>query len=142
MKNSIILICLFVAGAFSLQAQFHYGAGTQYNIDASALGFQGKLFYEYDEAYRGSGTFTYHLDNALNWSIDLDGHYKLFQIFQNLNFAPMAGLAIISFTGDTQLGLNVGAFLDKEINDRFYYLEPKLTFNNGSAFIVSVGTFF
>ena len=142
MKKTIILACLFIASTFSLQAQFHYGGGVQYNIDASVLGFQGKLFYEYDEAYRGSGTFTFHLDDVLNWTIDLDGHYKLFQIFENLNFAPLGGLSIINFTGDTRIGLNIGAFLDKEIKDRYYYLEPKLTFRDGSAFIISAGTFF
>ena len=141
MKNTITILFLFLFGACSLHGQFHFATGGQFNFDASALDAQGKVFYEYDDTYRGSGTFTLHFDNVLNWTVDLDGHYKLFTISDDFNFAPLAGLAIINSSVENTLALNLGVFLDKEINEKHFYLEPKLTFRNGTALIVSAGIF-
>jgi len=142
MKKILICLSFLLLGFTGLKAQLYYGAGAQFNVDASALGIQGKLFYEYDETYRGSGTFTLHFDQVLNWTIDLDGHYKLFEISDSFNFAPLGGLAIIDFNGGTRVGLNLGAFFDFDFDERHVYLEPKLTFRDGSAFIISGGVFF
>jgi len=142
MKKILICLTLLTVGLTGLQAQLYYGAGAQFNLDASALGLQGKLFYEYDETYRGSSTFTLHFDKNLNWTIDLDGHYKLLEISDAFNFAPLAGLAIIDTNGGTRVGLNLGAFLDFDFDERHVYVEPKLTFRDGSAFIISGGVFF
>ncbi len=142
MKTTLILLSFFFLSSYTVKGQLHYGAGGQFNLNEAAVGIQGKLFYEIDETYRASGTFTLHFDNLLNWTIDIDGHYKVLELFDDFNFAPIAGLAVTDTDAGNRIGLNLGAFMDLEINDRFFYLEPKFTFRNGTALIFSGGVYF
>lgn len=137
----VIVLCFFSTAAFS---QFHFGAGAQLQFDGSIFGIQGKAFYEYDDAWRGSGTFTFHLDDVANYSIDLDAQYKLLDISDNFNLAPLAGLSILNFDFiGTELGLNLGAFLDFDLDGKHVYAEPKILFvNGGNTLVVSAGLFF
>ncbi len=142
MKNNlfkVILLCFFGTTAFS---QLHFGAGGQLIFDSTVFGVQGKLFYEYDDTWRAAGTFTLHLDNAFDFSVDLDAHYKLIDIGDNFNLAPVVGLSIIDGNGGTTLGLNVGAFFDFDLDGKHVYAEPKFIFRDGSAIAVSGGIFF
>lgn len=146
MKNLLLLVFAFIGINSAINAQIHYGAGVQYNFDYEALGVQGKLFYEHDATWRGVGSFTLHLKEFYNWTIDLDAHYLLLKVSDNFNLAPFAGLNLINVSaggnGSTEIGVNLGAFFDFNFDGKHVYAEPKLIFNDGSALAVSAGLFF
>jgi len=144
MKKLIILLVLCSSFASEGISQFHYGAGAQLIFDSTIFGVQGKAFYEYDETWRGSGTFTLHLEDGINWTVDLDAHYLLFNIGDGFNFAPIAGISITNFDGaaGTDIGINLGAFFDLNFQERHVYIEPKLVLEGVKSVAVSAGVFF
>jgi hypothetical protein len=142
MKNILFtfLICLGGSAAFG---QFNFGAGAQLIFDGTTLGAQGRAMYEWDDTWRGSGVFTLHLDSAIDWTIDLDAHYKLLKVSDNFDLSPIGGLSFTSFVGDTELGINLGAFIDFVPSDSYHiYIEPKVTVSSIGSFIVSGGILF
>lgn len=141
-KTIYLTVLLSFFGFLSLHGQLYYGGGVQYNVDASAPGLQGKLFFEIDDTWRGSGTFTLHFDNTLNWTIDLDGHYKLLDVTDRFNISPLAGLAIVDLNSGTSIGFNLGAFIDVVFGEKHVYFEPKFTIRSGTALVLSGGVFF
>jgi len=146
MKNNlfkVLLFCLMSSGAFG---QFHFGAGVQL-FDFDALGIQGKAFYEYDDTWRGVGSFTFYLDEFADFAIDLDAQYKLLDVSDNFNIAPLAGLTFFRASAfgvsDTSVGLNLGAFLDFDLDGKHLYGEPKFVILDGnSGLVLSAGIFF
>lgn len=140
-KLFTFVVALFLANLCS--GQLHFGAGTQLQFDGTVFGVQGKLFYEYDNTWRGAGTFTFHFDNVANYSIDADVHYKLLDVGDGFNLAPIAGLTLINYDGGSELGLNLGAFIDLDLDGKHVYIEPKIMFvNGGSGLAISAGIFF
>ena len=142
MKNLFFtfLICLSGSAVFG---QFNYGAGTQLIFDGSAFGVQGKALYEFDETWRGAGTFTLHFDSGLDWTIDLDTQYKLLQLSDNFDIAPIGGLSITSFVFGTEIGINLGAFIDFVPSDSYHiYIEPKINIGGVESFVLSGGILF
>ncbi|MDA8693038.1 hypothetical protein N9L92_03175 [Saprospiraceae bacterium] len=146
MKNLFFtfLICLCGSAAFG---QFNFGAGAQLTFDPSAIGAQGKVLYEWDDTWRGAGTFTFYFDSFVNWSIDLDAQYKLLQLSENFDLAPIGGLSITSFdlglANDTEIGINLGAFIDFVPSDSYHiYLEPKIIVGGFGSLVVSGGILF
>jgi len=144
MRTNVITLffAIFISG--SCFGQFHFGAGAQFQFEGTIFGLQGKAFYEYDNTWRGSGTFTIHLDEFANFSIDLDAHYKLLDVGENFNLAPLGGLTIANYEiVGTEIGLNLGAFIDLDFSGKHVYIEPKFIFiNGGSGLVVSGGIFF
>lgn len=146
MKNNlfkVIIFCFFSTTAFS---QFHFGAGVQL-FDFDAFGIQGKAFYEYDNTWRGVGSFTLYLDEFADFSIDLDAQYKLLDVSDNFNLAPLAGITILRASAfgfsDTSVGINLGAFLDFDLDGKHLYGEPKFVIVDGnSGLVLSAGIFF
>jgi len=141
----IYLVAIFFWSFISIgTAQFHIGAGTQFMFEGTVLGLQAKAFYESDETWRGAGTFTIHLDKGVNWSVDLDGHYMLIDIADSYNIAPMAGINLINVGQDassTDIGLNIGAFVDLNFDGKKVYVEPKYIIGR-STLVISGGLYF
>ena len=128
--------------------QLNFGAGAQLIFDGTVFGLQGKALYNVNEQWRGTGTFTVHLEDGANWSIDLDAHYKILKVGENINIAPMAGLNIFSSEGldgnTSNIGINLGAFIDFPIQDESLnlFVEPKITIDNYESFVLSAGVIF
>lgn len=143
MKKLVILLVLCSSFASEGISQFHFGAGAQLIFDSTIFGVQGKAFYEHDETWRGSGTFTLHLENGINWTIDLDAHYLLLDIGDGFNLAPLAGISITDFDlSGTDIGINIGAFIDLSFENRHVYIEPKIVLSGVESLAVSAGVFF
>ena len=135
-----ILITLSIGSAYS---QFNFGAGTQLIFDGTVLGVQGKALYEWDDSWRGAGSFTFHLKEGINWTIDLDGQYKLLKISDNFDLAPLGGISFTNFDGGSQIGINLGAFIDFVPNDSYHiYVEPKINISGYESFAVAGGILF
>ncbi len=146
MKRFLFLLCFCALGlGLSAQKKLNFGAGIQI-LDFDYFGFQGKAMYNYNESLDFGGTFTFYLDDVVDFGIDLDAHYKLLTISDNFNFRPMAGINILraSFmgNGDTDLGLNVGAMFDFVIDSYRIYAEPKLIITEGTPLVISAGILF
>jgi len=125
-------------------SQFHFGAGAQIIFDGTVFGVQGKALYEVDETWRGVGTFTLHLDDFANWTVDLDAQYKLLEISENFNFAPVGGISITDFDIiGSEIGINLGAFFDFVPDDSYrIYVEPKINIGGYESFTLSGGILF
>ena len=144
-----ILATLVILASFSTigLSQFNFGAGAQLMFDGSVFGIQGKALYEINETWRGAGTFTLHLEDAFDWTIDLDAQYKLLEVSDNFDLAPIGGLSftrvsILGF-GDTDIGINLGAFIDFVPSDSYHiYVEPKLRLGDFDGLVISGGILF
>jgi len=136
---STLLCCAMTCG-FS---QINFGAGTQIIFDGSAFGAQGKVLYEYDDSWRGAGTFTFHFDNFIDWTIDLDAQYKLIKISDNFDLAPLAGISFSKYSVGSDVGINLGAFIDFVPSDSYHiYLEPKINISGYESFALAGGILF
>jgi len=142
MKKILFLTIFCTSLATIGYSQFHYGAGAQLIFDNTILGAQGKLFYEHDETYRGVGAFTLHFSEGINWTIDLDAQYLLLDIGENFNLAPLAGLSITSYPSGSDIGINLGAFIDLNFQGKHVYIEPKFVLSGVESIAVSGGIFF
>ncbi|MBT8234171.1 MAG: hypothetical protein HKO66_06145 [Saprospiraceae bacterium] len=144
MKKIIFTFLIF--GSFiniASSQQFNFGAGAQLIFDGSIFGIQGKALYEIDDTWRGAGGFTLHLKSGVNWTIDADAQYKLLEVSDNFELAPFAGLSITNFAFDTELGINLGAFIDFVPDDSYHiYIEPKINIGGYESFAVAGGILF
>jgi len=143
MIKNIIIILFFSLTGTSCFSQFNIGAGTQVILDGTVIGFQGKALLDCSDRWRAATTFTYHLKSGINWTIDGDAHYKLLQISDNFDLSPFAGLSVTSFSVETEIGINVGAFIDFVPADSYHiYIEPKFNVGGYKSFVVSGGILF
>ena len=147
MKNLfLVLIGLFMFSS-SADAQVRFGAGAQLIFDNSVFGVQGKALYQVNETIDAAGTFTIHLEDGFDWTIDLDAHYLLLEFANDIGFKPFAGLSITKFgflgVSNTEIGVNIGAFFDLfRSNDMQFYLEPKVNIGGYESLAVSGGILF
>lgn len=143
MKNLfLVLVGLFMFSSVA-NAQFRYGAGAQLMFDESVFGIQGKAIYSASESIEAAGTFTLHLEDFVDWTIDLDAHYLLLEFANDIGFKPFAGLSILKSAGNTDTGLNIGAFFDLlRSGDYQFYVEPKFRLGDYDSLVVSGGILF
>ena len=134
-------LCMFSTMAFS---QFSFGAGAQLIFDGSVFGIQGKGLYDINEEWRAAGTFTFHLEEGVNWSIGGDAQYKLITVGEDINIAPLAGISITDFDFiGTEVGINLGAFLDLPVGESLnLYVEPVINIGGYESFALSAGVLF
>ena len=152
MRKILFTFLLFVSFITMSNAQFNFGAGAQLVLEGTGFGLQGKALTEINETWRGAGAFTIYLTDGPNWAIDLDAQYKLLEVSDNFNFAPLAGLSIISSpsvtvlnvtAGGTDIGINLGAFFDFVPSDSYHiYVEPKFVIGAGDFIAISGGILF
>lgn len=123
-------------------AQFQFGAGASLIVDGTTFGVQGKALYGLTEKIDASGTFTYFLDAGGLYTFDIDGHYNLLTIGENIQLNPFAGLQIAGGFGDTDMNINVGAHFRIPMGDKMVlYAEPKFVIS-GSELTISAGILF
>lgn len=149
MKKLLFTLALVVSFTTLGMSQFNFGAGAQLLFDGTVFGIQGKALYDVDETWRGAGAFTIHLEERIDWTIDLDAQYKLLEVSENFDLAPFAGLGITRYgfagfsNSNTEIGINIGAFIDFVPSDSYHiYIEPKLNIGGYESFGVSGGILF
>lgn len=144
MKNLFFVALGLFMFLSTSDAQVRFGAGAQLMFDGSIFGVQGKALYQVNESIDAAGTFTLHLEDGVNWTIDLEAHYLLLEFANDIGFKPIAGLGITNFDFiGTEIGLNIGAFFDVfRSNNMQFYVEPKLRIGDYDTFIVSGGILF
>jgi len=140
----VVLICFsFLFFSNYGQTQIRAAIGSQYIVDNLVLGVQGRVMYQTEDNWRGSGTFTYHFDRTYDWSLDLDGQYKIATLGSDTNISPLLGLALQTGpVGGLDIGANAGIFMDFKLSDLSLYLEPKFIFKKASTIAFSAGLLF
>lgn len=147
MRKLILAACFMISFATVGTSQLHFGAGAQLIFDGSVFGVQGKALYDFNETWSGAGTFTFHLEDGIDFTLDFDAMYKLLDVSDNFNLAPVAGLSItkygaFGFSG-TETGLNLGAFITFGAGDSMtVYIEPKFNIGGYESLSVSGGLLF
>lgn len=141
MKKTILTLIVGLSMLTFGYSQLNLGAGGQLISDGTIFGVQGKALYGVNESFDAAGTFTYHLESGVDWTIDLDAHYKLLTISDNFNIAPLAGLSITSTVVSTEVGLNLGAMFDFTMGEkeRHIYVEPKIVVGGVKSFVIAAG---
>jgi hypothetical protein len=150
-KIALILIAVFGFTFYGF-GQFQFGAGASLVLDGSSFGVQGKALYDVNETLKGSGSFSYFFenDNVSLWAIDLDVHYKLMTIGEDIYLNPFAGLQIASFgfdapgvSSNTDIGINLGAsFIIPAGESLEIYAEPKFVIEGVSSLVITAGVLF
>jgi len=112
------------------------------------FGLHGKVYYDVNDKWRGSGTLTWYFDKIYDWSLDLDVHNKVLDFGYGQNFVPFGGLSIFrKISGENinnssaNIGFNAGVSINYKYGGRAFYLEPKYLFKDGCSLIVSAGMF-
>lgn len=124
------------------QAQFYFGGGMKFNSnnDFKALGLNAKVGKDIAEKFDINADFTYYIASKASWSLDLDLHYRLFNVAERLYISPMAG---INFTRTTVTNnsLSLGASLKVPTDKYTYFVEPRWILDN-AQFVFSVGVIY
>ncbi len=147
-------LCFAFAIASVSFGQLHFGAGVSL-LDFDAFGVQGKVMMDLEEQtgqpLDGAATFTYFFqENVTSWAIDLDAHYRLLTIGEDIDFAPIAGLQIArasvnigtASVGNTDIGINLGGHFNIPISGFNVYAQPKITLGGFDAFTLAAGIMF
>ena len=151
MKRILALVFFVVALALTGTSQFKFGAGV--GLLESSFGVQGKAHYGVNDDFAGQGSFTYYFESGVTvWSLDLDVHYKGFDIgdVEGFSIAPFAGLNIykISSSGGFNVGLsftglNLGVNGTLPLTDNLdLFVEPKIVIGGVGSFGIAAGVYF
>lgn len=147
-RYTLTLFTLLVLTTISF-GQLKFGAGVSL-LDVEFFGVQGKALMDLEEAtgqpLDGAATFTYYFNEVIDWSIDLDAHYRLLTFGEDIALAPLAGLQIaragFAGIGSTDIGLNLGANFTIPLESFTLYAQPKLIFGGFDSFTIAAGILF
>ena len=111
--KNLLAAVLFVCAFTSAKAQLSAGGGVSFPFDLGELGLLGRATYDFDDTWRGAGTFTYYLDGIEGlsfWSIDFDANYN---IGGSESVAPylLAGISVFN------AGVDLGPFGSASASD-------------------------
>ena len=152
MKRILALVFFVLALAITGTSQFKFGAGV--GLLESSFGVQGKGHYTVNDQFAGQGSFTYYFESGFTaWSLDLDVHYRGFEIgdVEGFSIAPFAGLNIYRVSvsgggfnvGTSTTGLNIGVNGTLPITDSMdLYVEPKIVIGGVGSFGIAAGVYF
>lgn len=139
----IFLTSLFlVIFSMSLQGQWIFGGGLKLNSNNQFKGLAPHIKIGKDVAPRFdiNVDFAYYIFSAADLSLDVDLHYRLFNIADQVLINPVAGInftRIESIKNSLSLGVSV-----RIIDDLYtYYIEPKYILND-KQFVVGIGFIF
>jgi len=144
MKKVLFVFLLFSClNTLAAQGRFTFGGGGTTIYNPFELGVQVKAKFDIYEKTGTAATFSFYLDDVINWGLDVDQHYNNFVTIGDLGFSPFAGVNILNTDPKNHWGLNLGIFSDFELdNGRTLYVEPKYVIGNADRFTLSVGVSF
>ena len=148
MKKFVLSLTAIMCLSFTSFGQgFMFGAGVQYNTEFDGLfGVQGKAIYSLNETIDIAGSFTYILDDFVNYELDFNAQYKLLELSESLEIYPMAGFSILSFDfsgfgGGSTSSVHIGASVRIPGETLNFYVEPKFVFD-ANQIVISGGVLF
>jgi len=151
MKNILLIFSISIISLGYCNAQLSYGGGINFILESpNSIGPQAKAIYKINDQWSAGGAFTYFLEDFTFWALDLDAHYLVTTIADDISLSPFVGIDIsrVSFSsiigdfGNTNTNLNLGVSVQKPLSKISLYLEPKLIIGNGSALYISSGVLF
>lgn len=130
------------------------GGGLAYGTEVESLGIQLGGNYRIDEQFRGAVDLIYYFPNEddfggdFTWfEINANGHY-IFTEEDALLAYGLAGLNFASFSydlgqfgkvSDTEVGLNIGAGIEYNLDFAFLYGELKYALSSADQLVLSAG---
>ena len=126
---------------YNSQAQVKFGVGGGYISDASAVLLQTRLEIG-PESFKMTGAFNFILEDGSDWAIDIDGHYKILDISDEIYIDAFPGINLLKNNNDTDIGINLGAALRIQTNANVIFFEPKYTVGTYDSFAVTGGFIF
>lgn len=139
----IFFVCLVFP--FLLSAQFHYGGGISYIEFKNSIGIQAKTSFPVHKQLNVSLSAAYFLNKDFGDEVNVDVHYRWFDVNEMVYFYPLAGLSIVKEKSSSTIrpGFNLGLSSHFKITDRLdLYIEPKVIFARLSTFAMSTGVYF
>jgi len=153
-KNVLVIIFITLC-TISAFGQLRFGAGISSDLDR--IGVQAKSLINLenivDLPLDGAATLSYFFKNNSQtlFVVDIDGHYRVMEISDNIELGSVSGLHIARISTDfanqttnsTGIGINVGAQLTFDIEELLIYVQPKVVLSGGlTGFVLSGGIMF
>ncbi|MET2986312.1 outer membrane beta-barrel protein [Aureibaculum conchae] len=165
--KKLVFAIVLIASASSINAQFAIGGGLGYNDKINAPGLVVKAEFEIMENIAISPSVSYFsgsearlVDNTYKnnlFAVDVNGHYKIEVMMDELDVYPLAGLNYSSYKnggfrfGDdgirqnegNALGLNLGGGGRWSFSDNLSaFAEVKYTISDFSQVVIAAGVLF
>lgn len=162
MKKLLLIILALIFININSFSQISVGGGLAFGTEAKTIGFNLKCQYSITESIDLVGGLTFFLPKTETQNIpfagtiktkstllsfDIDGHYH-FAINDQIKVYPLSGLNITNVsvsvnntkTGDTKVGLNVGAGGTYKINESLNaFAETKYIIGNYDQLVITLG---
>lgn len=143
--RSSILCTIFLMITLGLSGQFRFGAGIDTNF--SAFGLSGKGQIGITEEWGGQIGFNWYLNDSNPSRLDLDATYLLTTAGDS-DEIMLKGLGGFNYWSSgvqgisSELGINIGANITFPIEDKLFYIEPRVTIISVGDFFVGAGMYF
>ena len=144
MKSIILTLALSFA-TICLFGQFRFGAGIDTNF--GALGIAGKAQLSINDEWGGQIGFNWYLNDSNPSRLDFDATYLL-TTAGDRDDITLKGLGGFNYWssgvpgGNNELGINIGANISFPIEDKLFYLEPRITLISVRDFFIGAGMYF
>jgi hypothetical protein len=132
-------LTLFISTSASTQIKL--GAGAGLISDGSIALLQGRVEIG-PRSFKMAGVFNLFLEDGADWAVDIDGHYKVADISDDIYLDVFPGLNLLKANNNTDIGLNLGGTLKIETNRNAIYIEPKYTIGTYDSFVITGGFIF
>lgn len=128
MKKLFFVICMMLmsVATFAQQGKMTVGVHGNYMIDSpNNFGIGANIGYELIDNVRGVAEFNYFFkkDYVSYWNVDVNAEY-LFKVGDAFTIYPLAGVALLGYkvdsdlggASDSKLGLNIGAGVEYQVS--------------------------
>jgi len=122
-------------------AQINFGVGGGLITKGSTALLQGRLEIG-PQSFKMVGAFNFVLEDGADWAIDIDGHYKVLDISDDIYLDVFPGINLFKTNNDTDIGLNLGGSLRILTNANVIYIEPKYNIATYDSFVITGGFIF
>ena len=135
----ILMICFLCSNGSIAQVKLGLGGGLI--SDGSTALLQGRIELG-PRSFKMASSFNLFLEDGPDWAVDIDGHYKVADISDDIYLDVFPGLNLLKAGNDTDIGVNLGGTLRIETNRNAIYIEPKYTIGTYDSFVITGGFIF
>lgn len=145
MIKSLVILTSCVLFSAAIHCQVQFGSGIDTNFDSFGLSVKAK--YDLTPEWGVQAGFSWFLNNSNPSRVDLDAKYLLTTAGENDDIT-ISGLGGFNYWSPgmvgagAELGINIGGNIAFPIEDKLYYVEPRLTLISNAALFVGLGTYF
>lgn len=141
LSQSILVIFFCLMQMHDSNAQINFGVGGGLITKASTALLQGRLEIG-PQSFKMVGAFNFVLEDGADWAIDIDGHYKVLDISDDIYLDVFPGINLFKTNNDIDIGLNLGGSLRILTNANVIYIEPKYNLATYDSFVITGGFIF